>query len=193
LAEVSFSLEAHEVAWISSPSGGGKTTLLNILGLLASPDSGSYSLDGADLTRLDSRARTALRATAFSTIFQRGNLFGHLNALENVQLGLRSGAARPARSALRTCGLDKVRHRRAGLLSGGEQQRVSIARAIARSSKVILADEPTSSLDDGNTAIVLDMLSSAARSGTVVVIASHDSRVGSIAARHLSLENGRIA
>jgi ABC-type lipoprotein export system ATPase subunit len=192
LDDVSFTLQAGELAWISGPSGGGKTTLLNILGLLSAPDSGQYRLDGRELSHLSHRDQTSLRATVVSTIFQRGNLFGHLTALENVRLALPRDNVRRARLALRSTNLDGLDDRRASTLSGGEQQRVSIARAMARGSRVILADEPTSSLDDQNAQTVLEMLQSAARAGSFVVIASHDSRVAAAEGRRLRLTGGKV-
>ncbi|MFI5075410.1 MAG: ATP-binding cassette domain-containing protein, partial [Actinomycetales bacterium] len=100
LQGVSFQVERGDVTWISSPSGGGKSTLLNVLGLLSQCDGGSYRLEGLDLTRLPARRRTELRRTMFSTIFQSGNLFAHLTALENVLMGMPRGGGRRARAAL---------------------------------------------------------------------------------------------
>jgi ABC-type lipoprotein export system ATPase subunit len=128
----------------------------------------------------------------FSTIFQSGNLFAHLTALENVLVGMPRGSGRPARAALGAAGLAVLADRRAGTMSGGEQQRVSIARALARDSAVILADEPTSSLDDHNATRVLSLLRQASETGATVVIASHDARAASIASRRLELQNGLV-
>ncbi|HEV7146719.1 MAG TPA: ATP-binding cassette domain-containing protein [Pedococcus sp.] len=192
LQGVSFQVERGDVTWISSPSGGGKSTLLNVLGLLSQCDGGSYRLEGLDLTRLPARRRTELRRTMFSTIFQSGNLFAHLTALENVLMGMPRGGGRRARAALRAANLAELANRRAGTMSGGEQQRVSIARALARDSPVILADEPTSSLDDQNATGVLSLLRQASETGATVVIASHDARAASIATRRLELQNGIV-
>jgi ABC-type lipoprotein export system ATPase subunit len=192
LKGVSFEVERGDIAWISSPSGGGKSTLLNVLGLLSQGDGGNYRLDGLNLTGLPSHRRTELRRTMFSTIFQSGNLFAHLTALENVLVGMPCGSGRPARAALRAAGLAELADRRAGTMSGGEQQRVSIARALARDSAVILADEPTSSLDDHNATRVLSLLRQASETGATVVIASHDARAASIASRRLELQNGLV-
>lgn len=192
LRGVSFEVERGDIAWISSPSGGGKSTLLNVLGLLSFCDGGSYRLRGLDLTTVSTSRRIELRATVFSTIFQSGNLFAHLTAMENVLVGMPHGTARRARAALRTANLAGLGNRRAGTMSGGEQQRVSIARALARDSAVILADEPTSSLDDENATTVLAMLRGATESGATVLIASHDARAGSIATRRLELKDGVV-
>jgi putative ABC transport system ATP-binding protein len=134
-----------------------------------------------------------LRANVFSTIFQSGNLFAHLTASENVCVGLASGHRRRARTALRETNLEQLDDRLAGTLSGGEQQRVAVARAMARDSRVVLADEPTASLDDDNAASVLALLASAAAAGAIVIIASHDSRVASFVHRRLHLAQGRIS
>jgi ABC-type lipoprotein export system ATPase subunit len=192
LKGVSFEVERGDIAWISSPSGGGKSTLLNVLGLLSVCDRGHYRLRGADLASLSTGERTELRATVYSTIFQSGNLFAHLTAMENVLVGMPHGTVRRARAALRAANLGALGNRRAATMSGGEQQRVSIARALARDSEVILADEPTSSLDDQNAMSVLAMLHEAADRGATVVIASHDARAASIATRRLELKDGVV-
>lgn len=194
LKGVSLSVDPGEVLLISSPSGGGKSTLLNILGILALADTGTYELDGQDVTRLSAAERTRLRASTLSMIFQRGNLFPHLTAVENVQVGLidqaRDAHDHLARAALRDADVHGIADRRAGLLSGGEQQRVAVARAMARGSRIILADEPTASLDDENAEKVLGLLLQAASDGVSVVIASHDSRVLPHVSRSESLVNG---
>ncbi|HEV7172504.1 ABC transporter ATP-binding protein [Pedococcus sp.] len=192
LKGVTFEVDRGEIAWISGPSGCGKTTLLNVLGLLATADSGSYRLSDAELLALSSRRRTELRRTVFSTVFQTGNLFAHLTALENVLVGMPPGTVRRAREALRGAHLGSLANRRAGAMSGGEQQRVSIARALARQSEVILADEPTSSLDEQNAMSVLSMLREASKAGATVLIASHDARAASIATRRLELVDGVV-
>ena len=192
LKGVSFQVERGDIAWISSPSGAGKSTLLNVLGLLSECDGGNYRLEGLDLTALPTHRRTDLRRTMFSTIFQSGNLFAHLTAMENVLVGMPRGGGRRARAALRAANLAELGNRRAGTMSGGEQQRVSIARALARESAVILADEPTSSLDDNNATGVLSLLRHASETGATVIIASHDARAASIATRRLELQNGRL-
>ncbi|MGZ4575722.1 MAG: ABC transporter ATP-binding protein [Mycobacteriaceae bacterium] len=192
LKGVSFEVDRAEIAWISGPSGCGKTTLLNVLGLLATADGGSYRLRDAELLALSSRRRTELRRTVFSTVFQTGNLCAHLTALENVLVGMPPGTVRRAREALRAAHLGSLVDRRAGAMSGGEQQRVSIARALVRQSEVILADEPTSSLDDQNATSVLALLREASKSGATVLIASHDPRAASIATRQLELVDGAV-
>jgi ABC-type lipoprotein export system ATPase subunit len=193
LRGVSFSLERGDIAWIKGPSGAGKTTLLNILGLLSVCDWGAYRFKGSDMTSLSVRQRTELRRTVFSTIFQGGNLFPRLTGLENVLVGMSGGAAgdaQAARAALDKANARELAGRRAGTMSGGEQQRVAVARALARQSQVILADEPTAGLDDGNAACVLALLRKAAEQGLTVIVASHDTRAGAIANRRMDLMNG---
>jgi putative ABC transport system ATP-binding protein len=190
LKGVSFHAAPGEIVWIAGASGAGKTTLLGILGLLSVADGGRYRWGGTELTGLSAGRRAALRRTVFSTSFQNGNLFPHLTALENVLVGMPRGAPERAHAALDAANLGAVANRRAATLSGGERQRASIARALARDSRVILADEPTSSLDADNAGSVLNLLRRAANAGTTVIVASHDARVASIVDRRFVLAQG---
>jgi putative ABC transport system ATP-binding protein len=126
-------------------------------------------------------------------VFQRGNLFDHLSALENVLVGMSHGGVPDALAHLEAVGMGSKAGQRAGLLSGGEQGRVAFARAAARKTPILLADEPVAGLDDGNATIVLDLLAGEARRGVAVVVVSHDDRVTSIGTRHLRLCKGEAA
>lgn len=162
------------------PSGSGKSTLLNILGLLDTPTLGSYLLDGRDTTSLSRRERESTRATKLGFVFQDFRLLEHQTAAENVELGLAyagvpwSSRARLARHALEQVGLVHRTEAFPSTLSGGEKQRVSIARAISREPAVLLCDEPTGNLDESRSREVIDLLNSFAASGTAVLIVTHD-------------------
>ena len=190
---VDLSCESGEVVWISGGSGSGKSTLLSVMGLLASFEQGAYVIDGADVTSLRSVDFVALRRDVISMVFQRGNLFGHLNVSENVSVGLRVPDQSVVLESLERVGMTHRAGERAANLSGGEMQRVAIARAMARRTPLLLADEPTSSLDCDNSATVVDLLREVADSGVAVVLASHDRRSARIADRSLVLQEGKLS
>lgn len=185
LWRLSFDVLAGEVALVQGPSGSGKTSLLNVLGLLAKPTSGQYLLDGEDVVQAADRRRQALRGKAVTSIFQQGNLLPHLTVLENVVLG--GAPLDTAREVIRRVGLERSTDQKAGLLSGGEQQRTAVARALARESLVVLADEPVASLDPANAASVIALLLECAAGGAAVVIASHDPGLASVSTQRVDL------
>jgi len=172
---------------IHGPSGAGKTTLLHVLSGQFLPATGSLHLGETDLTALSASRRAAFRRRHIGIIFQRGNLIEHLTVRENIALGIPPGM--PARlrteQAIRRMDLAGMQHQRAGLLSPGEQQRVAVARIVAAEPDLILADEPTSSLDQANAETVMEALREASRGKTMVVV-SHDPR---ILARFDAVEN----
>lgn len=176
-----------DVLWVSGPSGSGKSTLLNLLGLLTEADSGSLQINGAEMLGTSRTVRTHARATLVSTIFQRGNLFAHVNALDNVLVGMPTANRDEAEAHLRAVGLGEKARQPAGLLSGGEQARVAIARATARRTPILLADEPIAGLDDRNADMVMVLLAEAAAQGAAVVVVSHDERTAKIATTTLRL------
>lgn len=184
---LSFSVARGELLWVSGPSGSGKSTLLNVLGLLTDADSGSYRIDGVEMIHAKRAARTLARRSEVSTIFQRGNLFAHLNALDNIVVGMPTGSRDDAAARLGAVGLADKATQLAGLLSGGEQERVAIARAAARCTPILLADEPVAGLDDRNAETVMDLLVKTARQGVAVVVVSHDDRTAHVASATLSL------
>jgi polar amino acid transport system ATP-binding protein len=180
LSGVSFATKADaQVVALLGPSGGGKSTLLRVLGGLLVPEAGQLALDGQALPRDDAGALRTLRQNGF--VFQGYNLFPHLTALQNVMLPLRAVHAMPEAAAqaraeelLVRLGLAEHAHKRPAELSGGQQQRAAIARALAPKPRLLLLDEPTSALDPVMTGEVLDVIRELAQSGQQIVLATHE-------------------
>ena len=199
LQSVTLSLTPGEFVSVEGPSGCGKTTLLNVLGLLDAPTSGEYLWDGAPTARLPERDRARKRLHGVGFIFQRFYLMPTLTALENVELPMRA-AGRPraerrarARELLDEVGLGTRGSSYPHQLSGGEEQRVAVARALANRPGVLLADEPTGELDRANTEAILDLLVKVHHaSGATLVLVTHNPKVAERAGRHLTMEDGRI-
>jgi len=188
-----------ELVLIMGPSGSGKTTLLTMIGGLLRPTAGSVVIEGIDLTTLSEARLAPVRRTMVGFIFQSFNLWETLSVVENVELplniaGMTGRAARDrARSLLTARGLGQRLSFRARDLSGGEKQRVSIARALANEPRLLLADEPTANLDSAHGREVMDLLRDISRKGDRAVIAvSHDHRIREVADRILWLEDGRF-
>jgi putative ABC transport system ATP-binding protein len=186
-----------EVVAIMGPSGSGKSTLLCLIGGLLAADSGDVEIGGRLLRDLSPAALAGLRRTHIGFIFQNFNLLKGLTALENVELGLKlAGATRAdardrAGPALERVDLAGCAHRLPRDLSGGEQQRVAVARALAPEPDLILADEPTGNLDSTNGRAAIDMLCAHAhRAGAGVVVVTHDERVTAVTDRRLWMEDG---
>jgi putative ABC transport system ATP-binding protein len=186
-----------EIVLVDGPSGSGKTTLLSILGGILTPASGRVTIEGTDLTQMLRPERARLRLARLGFVFQGFNLLRALTARENIELPLQAlGIGRAERfkmidALLERLGLADKGTRRPAQLSGGEQQRVAIARALAGSPVVVLADEPTASLDRENGAEVMKLLCELARERkTSVLIASHDQRIAPFADRIISLVDG---
>lgn len=195
--DIDLDIESGEVVLIMGPSGSGKTTLLLMLGAMLRPTTGSVTIDGTNLAAAPERRLPRLRASHLGFVFQDFNLLGALNAAENVELacnlaGLTGhGANQRARELLERFGLGHRLTFRPDQLSGGEKQRVSIARALANDPPVILADEPTANLDSSNGHDIGRLLRRLATDdGRSVVIVSHDERLKEIADRVLWLEDG---
>ena len=196
---VSFATDRGEITLVMGPSGSGKTTLLTMIGALLRPTSGRVIIDGCDITAADRRTLPAIRRRSIGFIFQTFNLLDSLSAQENVELALNvngvSGpvAAERARSLLIAGGLERRVRSRARDLSGGEKQRVSIARALANEPALLLADEPTANLDSSNGRAVMELLTGLARTrDTAVVVVSHDVRLARLADKVLFLEDGHF-
>jgi putative ABC transport system ATP-binding protein len=192
------SLEITEGEWVAvmGPSGSGKTTLLNLLSCLDQPTSGSVVIDNADVTRLAANKLVEFRREKVGLVFQQFHLVPYLTALENVMLAqyFHSMAdEREARAALDQVGLGERAHHLPSHLSGGEQQRVCIARALINQPRLILADEPTGNLDEANEQIVLEMFRQMHARGHTIVLVTHDATVGKLADRIVRLEHGRVA
>ncbi len=199
LDHASLAVPRGEVVAVVGASGSGKSTLLAVAGLLRTPTSGAVAVDGQDVASLGERARTRLRGAAIGLVFQQANLFPSLTALEQLELvahiaGTRPSAARDrAAELLGSLGLAARMHARPAQLSGGEQQRVGIARALMRDPVVLLADEPTAALDDARGRDVIERLESAARdAGVATVIVTHNRAQVSDAVRTLTLEAGSL-
>jgi putative ABC transport system ATP-binding protein len=193
---VSFTIETGELVAIMGPSGSGKSTLLNLLGCLDVPTSGSYYLDGQEVSRLTSKELAHIRAQKIGFVFQQFNLLPRLSALSNVKLGLEYAGAddfKAAMESLTTVGLDDRADHRPAELSGGEQQRVAIARAVAKKPPLILADEPTGNLDSRSGDEIISMLTElhAAQKITLVMV-THDPRIAHHCQRIIHIEDGRV-
>ncbi|HEV2490251.1 MAG TPA: ATP-binding cassette domain-containing protein [Candidatus Acidoferrales bacterium] len=193
---VSFSVEQGEWIAIMGPSGSGKTTLINILGGLDTPTGGSAIVDGVDVGRLDEAGLTRFRAEKIGFVFQQFHLVPYLTALENVMLAQYFHSATDeteASEALRRVGLgDRLAHL-PSQLSGGEQQRVAVARALINQPKLILADEPTGNLDEANEEIVIRLLRALHSEGHTILMVTHDPSIGSLADRRIELAHGHLA
>jgi putative ABC transport system ATP-binding protein len=184
---------------IQGPTGHGKSTLLQILGGLDRPTSGSVDLDGRDLARLRETEMTKVRADSIGFIFQTFNLIPTLSAQENVETALVplgvSGASRRARAAeaLNSLGLGDRLHHLPGELSGGQQQRVAIARALVKEPKVLLADEPTGNLDEDTRDEIIGLLEKLWQdNGLTMVVVTHDSSIARRAQRLGTMRNGKL-
>jgi putative ABC transport system ATP-binding protein len=187
------------LAVLAGPSGSGKTTLLQLAGLLDLPDEGEVRLDGQSVSNLPEKARCDLRLRRLGFVFQAFNLVPVLSALENVMLPLQlqgmadEEARRRATTALDRVGLADRRHHRPDQLSGGQQQRAAIARALAPDPLLVLADEPTASLDHAHGGPLMDLMAELAQErGVTFLVASHDPSVISRAHRVFRLMDGRL-
>jgi putative ABC transport system ATP-binding protein len=183
---------------ISGPSGSGKTSLISVLGTMVAPDSGSVLFEGNDVTKLAPDRRSAFRREKIGYVFQSFRLMPALNAEENIRLSLEIRRVDRARQrslgALDTVGLSAKAHLRPDQMSHGEKQRVAVARAIAHSPAIVLADEPTASLDAASGAQITQLLADLARDPErVVAVVTHDPRILPVAHRIIRLEDGRIA
>ena len=197
LHEISFQLAARESVAIVGASGSGKSTLLSILAGLDTPSSGSVKLDGIDLFSLDEDARAAVRGARIGFVFQSFQLMGHLSALENVMLPLELRGDRNARALatemLGRVGLGARLGHYPKLLSGGEQQRVALARAFVMRPALLLADEPTGSLDHATGESVMQLMFELNREvGTTLILVTHDPRIAERCDRQIRLEAGRM-
>ena len=198
LHRTSLAIGRGERVAIVGPSGSGKSTLLSILGTLDVPTRGALRYDGRDVTAMDDRARSRLRAERIGFVFQQFHLIATVSALENVMTGLqytvlpRRERRRLAVEALERVGLGERMYHRPSQLSGGEQQRVAIARALAKRPDIIFADEPTGALDTATGHAIVDMLLAAAASGASLVVVTHDPNVAARFPRRLHIQDGVV-
>ena len=198
LAGIHLEIKTGEYIAIAGPSGCGKSTLLSILGLLDSPTEGKYTLNNKPVADLPLSERARVRNREIGFIFQSFNLIGDLNVYENVELPLTYRGMKSAERKERVmAALEKVgmAHRAKHLpsqLSGGQQQRVAVARALAGSPAVLLADEPTGNLDSKNGDAVMELLRSLHKSGSTIVMVTHDARFARNADRTIHVFDGRV-
>ena len=198
LRGVNIEVREGEFVAIMGPSGCGKSTLLNVLGLLDNPTSGTYHLQGTDVTTLKEDDRTRLRRGVIGFVFQSFNLIDELNVRENIELPLLymgvPAAERGPRieEAMERMGISHRAHHYPNQLSGGQQQRVAIARAVVTRPQLILADEPTGNLDSTNGREVMTLLRQLNESGTTVVMVTHSMRDASYATRTINLFDGEV-
>ena len=195
LDNVSLKVEKGEWVAIMGPSGSGKSTLMNIIGCMDKPTSGQVLLNGRDIAKETDRALTEIRRDEIGLVFQQFHLVNYLTAVENVMVSQYYHSMpdeKEALEALDRVGLkDRARHL-PSQLSGGEQQRVCIARALINYPEIVLADEPTGNLDEANENIVLDIFRQLHKDGTTLIVVTHDPEVGEVAQRTITLEYGKI-
>jgi putative ABC transport system ATP-binding protein len=192
-------VDAGEVLAVMGPSGSGKSTLLHCLAGILTPDAGEVLFDGRRVDHMPDRERSRLRRTEFGFVFQFGQLVPELPVLENVALPLllggtgRRAAVAAAEEWLPRLGLDGIRHRLPGELSGGQGQRVAIARALIAGPRLVLADEPTGSLDSVAADDVMELLVTTAKAERVgVVLVTHEPRVAAYTDRQVTVRDGRV-
>ena len=196
LSGVNLRIEKGELLAIMGPSGSGKSTILNLIGCLDKPTSGSYYLEDREVSRLSSGELAAVRGQKIGFVFQTFNLLPRLSALANVELGMRyaGGVDRNrAMEALTKVGLSDRANHRPTELSGGEMQRVAIARAIVKNPPLILADEPTGNLDSRSGAEIISILTSLhAEQGITLVMITHDANIAHHCQRIVHLKDGQV-
>lgn len=198
LRNISLQVKEGEFVAIMGPSGCGKSTLLNIIGLLNNPTSGSYLLDGKDVSMLKESERTLIRRGMIGFVFQSFNLIDELNVVENIELPLLymgvSGKERRKRAedVMERVAISHRAKHFPSQLSGGQQQRTSIARAILPHPKLILADEPTGNLDSKNGKEVMELLSELYKEGTTIVMVTHSLHDANYADRIINMFDGEI-
>jgi putative ABC transport system ATP-binding protein len=199
LRGASLAVESGEILAIMGPSGSGKSTLLHCLAGILVPDSGEILFDGVRVDTMTETQRSSLRRDRFGFVFQFGQLVPELTAAENVALPLllsgvrRAEALRRAYGWFERLGLDGMEQRRSGELSGGQAQRVALARGLVAGPQVLFADEPTGALDSLTGEQVMDLLVDAAREqGTTVILVTHEPRVAAYAEREVIVRDGRV-
>ena len=198
LDHVDLKIDKNEFVAIIGQSGSGKSTLMNMLGCLDVPTSGTYILNGQDVSGLTDNELSDIRNKEIGFIFQGFNLIAGLTAIENVELPLiyrgigRKERLRLSRIALEKVGLKARMDHKPSEMSGGQQQRVAIARAIAQAPPVILADEPTGNLDSGSTKEIMEILKELHAEGRTVILITHDNEIAARARRIIRIMDGKI-
>jgi putative ABC transport system ATP-binding protein len=196
LQGVNLNVEKGEMVAIMGPSGSGKSTLLNLIGLLDKPSSGSYLLEGKEVSHLTGRELSRVRGQKIGFIFQSFNLLPYLSAIDNVELGQEYAGkedSQVAKEALVKVGLEDRIHHRPNELSGGEQQRVAVARALAKNPPIILADEPTGNLDSRSSKEIMSTLSKLhTEQNITLVMITHDPNIARYCQRIIHIEDGQV-
>jgi putative ABC transport system ATP-binding protein len=196
LKDVTLDVNRGEHLAIMGPSGSGKTTLMNIIGAMDKPTTGEVILEGNDISRESEAVLNGIRRDKIGLIFQQFHLVTYLSALENVMVAQYYHSMpdeEEALAALSRVGLAERAKHRPAQLSGGEQQRVCIARALINYPSLILADEPTGNLDEANERLVMDIFKRLHAEGTTIIVVTHDPEVAEEAERTVVLEHGKIA
>ncbi|MDR1412019.1 MAG: ABC transporter ATP-binding protein [Spirochaetaceae bacterium] len=196
LRDINLAVKQGEWLAIMGPSGSGKTTMMNIIGCMDKPSAGQLILDGVNISRESARNLTAIRRDKIGLIFQQFHLVNYLTALENVMVAQYYHSMpdeKEAMEALERVGLASRARHLPSQLSGGEQQRVCIARALINYPMLILADEPTGNLDEANEQIVIDIFKKLHAEGSTIIVVTHDPEVAEDAERTVILEHGRLA
>ena len=196
LDNVNITVEKGDWVAIMGPSGSGKSTMMNIIGCMDKPTSGEVLLDGVDISKQSNKYLTEVRRDKIGLIFQQFHMVNYLTAVENVMVSQYYHSLPDEKEALEALGRVGLRERARHLpsqLSGGEQQRVCVARALINHPELILADEPTGNLDEANENIVLDLFAQLHREGTTLIVVTHDPEVAEAAQRTIVLEHGKVA
>ena len=198
LRELTLSVEAGDFLAVMGPSGSGKSTLLNILGCLDRLSSGTYILDGMDVSHATDDELSSMRSSIIGFVFQSFNLIYNMNVYDNVSMPFlysgknRSNIYPKTVKAIKNVGLSKRMHHHPHELSGGEMQRVAIARALVNDPKIILADEPTGNLDSVTGSTIMEILKTLNSNGTAIILVTHDNNIASWAKHLLTLKDGQF-
>ena len=196
LDNISFRCEKGEMISIMGPSGSGKSTMMNILGCLDSPTSGSYFLDGQDVSSLNDNQLAMTRNKKLGFVFQSYNLLPKLTAIANVELPLLYAGVKHRRQraleALESVGISERARHRPSEMSGGEQQRVAIARALINNPLIILADEPTGNLDTHSSQGIMTLLLEQCKKGITIIVVTHEEDIAKYTQRTIYLRDGKI-
>lgn len=196
LQNINISVEKGEWVAIMGPSGSGKSTMMNIIGCMDKPSSGQVILDGTDISKESAKNLTNIRRDKIGLVFQQFHLINYLTAQENVMVSQYYHSLpdeKEALEALERVGLKERAKHLPSQLSGGEQQRVCIARALINYPQIILADEPTGNLDEANQNMVIDIFRQLHKEGRTIIVVTHDPEVAEVAERTIVLEHGKIA
>ncbi|HHY00444.1 MAG TPA: ABC transporter ATP-binding protein [Methanothermobacter sp.] len=192
LQGVNFKVEEGNFLAVMGPSGSGKSTLLHLAGILDLPTKGDVTLGGKKVSELSSKEQAHLRRSQIGFVFQRFNLLSQLTAMENVMLPMIKPDKEKAKEILDRVGLEGKYHRLPSQLSGGEEQRVAIARSLANDPILILADEPTGELDTKNSRMIMELLTELNKGGMTLIIVTHDPMAAKFAQKTVQMQDGKI-